>query len=112
MNARAVVPLQCQRCLQTLAEPLQVERRIRFVRTEEEATRLDEESEDDVLVQPSRLDLQELLEDELILALPLVPRHTVCPQPLAAEAEPAPQEIATAAHPFAALGRVAQALTA
>lgn len=102
LQAHAEVPLQCQRCLQTLVEPLEVQRRFRFVRTEEEAARLDEESEDDVLVLPQRLDLHELLEDELILALPIVPRHGVCPQPLPMpldeleDEEPAP-------NPFAAL---------
>ena len=102
LRANAAVPLQCQRCLQTLVEPLEVHRRFRFVRTDEEAARLDEESEDDVLVLPPRLDLHELLEDELILALPIVPRHVDCPQPLPLpvqeieDEEPAP-------NPFAAL---------
>jgi uncharacterized protein len=104
LTARAEVPLTCQRCLQALLEPLQVDRRFRFVRDEEEAARLDEESEDDVLALPPRLDLQALLEDELLLALPIVPRHASCPQPLPMpgdEAEGAPEE--ASAHPFAAL---------
>jgi uncharacterized protein len=33
-------------------------------------------------VPPRGLDLTALVEDELILALPLVPRHETCPQPL------------------------------
>ena len=103
LEVQAMVPLQCQRCLQTLAEPLQVQRQIRFVPTEEEAERLDEESEDDVLLLPHRLDLQELLEDELILALPLVPRHTVCPEPLVAATEAEAHDEEVPAHPFAAL---------
>lgn len=102
LRADATVTLRCQRCLQTLDEPLRVERRLRFVRGEDEAARLDELSDDDVLALPVRLDLRELVEDELILALPLVPRHASCAAPLplrdddeVAE-EPAP-------HPFAAL---------
>ena len=61
-----------------------------------------DDSEDDVLALTRALDLRELVEDELLLALPIVPRHEVCPEPLpqpaddAAPAEPAP-------HPFAAL---------
>ena len=35
-----------------------------------------------MLALTSTLDLQPLIEDELILALPLVPRHERCPQPL------------------------------
>ncbi len=102
LQANAQVPLQCQRCLQTLVEPLNVFRRFRFVRNEEEAARLDEESEDDVLVLQQRLDLHDLLEDELILALPIVPRHGVCPQPLAGPAQELEDEDA-APNPFAAL---------
>lgn len=83
LRARAEVVLQCQRCLQATREVLMVDRRFRFVDSDQEAQRLDEETEDDVLVQPPRLDLLDLLEDELILALPIVPRHPDrCPQPL------------------------------
>jgi uncharacterized protein len=101
LQAQSEVPLQCQRCLQPMAEKLVVDRHFRFARSEEEAAALDEESEDDVLALPARLDLLALLEDELILALPIVPRHDVCPQPLPLPAE-APEEQA-AANPFAAL---------
>jgi uncharacterized protein len=108
LRAQTSVVLQCQRCLQPSTEVLALERRLRFVRGEDEAARLDEESEDDVLALQVRTDLHELLEDELILALPLVPMHAVCPQPLVA----APGQTAAAAdeqaapappHPFAAL---------
>ena len=57
-------------------------RSIRFVHGADLAQQLDEESEEDVLALSAALDLRELIEDELILALPLVPRHDVCPQPL------------------------------
>jgi uncharacterized protein len=111
LHARAEVPLVCQRCLQPMIETLAVEREFRFVRSEEHAEREDEAAEEDVLALPPRLDLETLIEDELILALPLVPRHAVCPAPLpaaiarpaaAAGAEPAAAEAAPA-HPFAAL---------
>jgi uncharacterized protein len=102
LRAATTVTLQCQRCLQPMAEPLQVDRRLRFVRGEAEAARLDEASEDDVLELPPRLDLHELVEDELILALPLVPRHAACPAPLPVPAE-MPEDDAPAPHPFAAL---------
>ncbi|MDP2007033.1 MAG: DUF177 domain-containing protein [Rubrivivax sp.] len=103
LEGGAEVPLECQRCLQPMSERLQVQRRFRFVRSEDEAARLDEESEDDVLALAARLDLHALLEDELILALPIVPRHEVCPDPLPlAAAEPLEEE-APAPNPFAAL---------
>jgi uncharacterized protein len=100
LQGRADVELQCQRCLQAMSATLRVDRRFRFVRDEDEAVSLDEECEDDVLVLPSRLDLLALFEDELILNLPLVPRHQVCPAPLLAPGE-TPEEAAP--HPFAAL---------
>ena len=104
LSAATTVTLQCQRCLQPMAEPLHVDRRLRFVRGEAEAARLDEASEDDVLDLPPRLDLHELVEDELILALPLVPRHADCPAPLPLPAaEPEVDAPAPAPHPFAAL---------
>jgi uncharacterized protein len=108
LQARVRVGLRCQRCLGTLAETVVVHRVLRFVADEALAAQLDEEAEDeDVLAMPPSLDLVELLEDELILALPLVPRHSVCPQPLPMTAgdltdSPAQPEDA-APHPFAGL---------
>ncbi len=110
LRAETEVVLQCQRCLQPSTEALALDRRLRFVRGEDEAARLDEDSEDDVLALQPRTDLHELLEDELILALPLVPMHAHCPQPLVVEPEPLAAAAATSGpgqerpHPFAALG--------
>lgn len=103
LQARACVQLQCQRCLQPMLQTLALERRLRFVRDEDEAARLDEDSEDDVLALPPRLDLPALLEDELILALPLVPRHEHCPEPLPLPDQLPAADEETTPHPFAAL---------
>lgn len=97
LRCRAPVALTCQRCLAPMDLSLDVDRVFRFVRDEAEAERLDEDSEDDVLALPAggSLELLSLVEDELILALPLVPRHEHCPQPLVAgdgvAVEPAPR---------------------
>lgn len=107
--ARATVWLTCQRCLEPVSETLEIDRTLRFVTGEDEAARLDEDSEEDVLALTRALDLPSLVEDELILALPLVPRHAVCPQrlpwPAAGDADAAPdrKEPEGAAHPFAVL---------
>jgi uncharacterized protein len=82
LNARTALALQCQRCLTPLDVDVAVNRRFRFVVGEATAAELDAESEDDVLALTRALDLQELTEDELLLALPLVPMHAVCPEPL------------------------------
>ncbi|MBV8504018.1 MAG: DUF177 domain-containing protein [Paucibacter sp.] len=102
LQADAQVSLTCQRCLRPVREHLEVDRSILFVRGEDEAASLDADSEDDVLALPRHLDAKELIEDELLLALPLVPRHDSCPQPLSAPAEEeAPVE--DKPNPFAAL---------
>lgn len=93
LQAHASVWLCCQRCLQPLAEPLALQRRLRFVQGQAEAEALDAELEDDVLALTRTLDARELVEDELLLALPLVPRHAQCPQPLLAP-QPAPSDAA------------------
>jgi uncharacterized protein len=104
LRAEAGVRLVCQRCLQTLEEPLEVDRHFLFLPDEDEVARLDEELDDDVLVLPRFFDLLELVEDELILALPIVPRHTVCPEPLPVPDDPVELDAdAAAPHPFAAL---------
>ena len=105
LAAQSPVWLTCQRCLQPFEVPLAFERRLRFVHGEAEAEALDAESEDDVLALSRSLDLRELIEDELLLALPIVPRHDVCPQPLpmAAGADEVEEGLPERPHPFAAL---------
>ncbi len=78
--ADADVILQCQRCLQPLDEAVHVDRHFRFVADEDTAAALDDEIEDEVLALPKSLNLRDLVEDEMLLALPLVPRHEVCPE--------------------------------
>jgi uncharacterized protein len=100
LQVQAVAWLTCQRCLQPFSEPLNIERAIRFVPTEPEAESLDADSEDDVLAMSPAPDLRLLVEDELLLALPIVPRHRSCGMPAGSGQEPAD---AAAASPFAAL---------
>jgi uncharacterized protein len=104
--AQAHVALTCQRCLKAVEEHVDIDRWIRFVDTEAEAAALDADSDDDVLALPRHLDARELIEDEILLALPLVPRHEVCPEPLAHVDdidESAAEEEAERPNPFAAL---------
>lgn len=105
LSADTRVWLTCQRCLQPFEVPLGLARRIRFVRGEAQAEALDADSEEDVLALSRTLDLRELVEDELLLALPLVPRHGTCPQPLPMSAgdEPEAGETAARENPFAVL---------
>jgi uncharacterized protein len=101
LAARAGVARECQRCLQPVTVNLEVARDFLFVADEQTAGELDADSEDDVLVLSHRFDLRALVEDELLLALPLVPRHERCPAPLTAAQAPADEPAAP--NPFAAL---------
>ncbi len=104
LSAQTTVWLTCQRCLQPFEHRLDVHQRLRFARDEAEAEALDAETEDDVLALRRWFDLRELVEDELILALPLVPRHEVCAQPLPMPADAAIEDVEpTKANPFAQL---------
>ncbi len=108
LQAQVPAWLTCQRCLQPFRVPLEIDRRIRFVHGEARAEALDAEIEDDVLALSKSLDLRELVEDELLLAMPIVPRHKVCPQPLPVPlgSAPAPEDVPEREHPFAALQRL------
>lgn len=105
LQARADVVLACQRCLEALPVSLEVDRHFVFVPDEAMAEALDDESEDDVLALVPAPDLLQLLEDELLMALPLVPRHDVCPVAVRMSAADAGFEAAMQerAHPFAGL---------
>jgi uncharacterized protein len=88
LKARARLELECQRCLAPVPEALEVDRALRFVPGEDQAAVLDAQIDDDVLALSRSLDLRELVEDELLLVLPLVPRHDACPQPLPLAEDP------------------------
>jgi uncharacterized protein len=68
------VQLLCQRCLTTLSWPLRVDFRLVLVHSEAQAAALPADREP-LLVPAVGLSTVELVEDELLLALPLIPRH-------------------------------------
>ncbi len=101
--ADADVVLQCQRCLLPLDEAVHVDRHFRFVDDEATAAAIDDEMEEEVLALPKSLNLRELVEDEMLLALPLVPRHDVCPEKIPMQFGDVEIVEADTAHPFASL---------
>ena len=68
--------LTCQRCLQPLLYPLELESRLELSGSIEEI----EAADDDVdrVLATRAMDVAELVEDETILALPMIPRHEQC----------------------------------
>ena len=79
LTANTVVPLACQRCMAGVDVDLAVDQWYRFVATEDIAMAEDDQSEEDLLVMEPHFDLLALLEDELLMAIPLVPMHEECP---------------------------------
>jgi uncharacterized protein len=96
--------LVCQRCLGALDWPVSVQRSFRFVASDAVAEKEDDDCEEDLLVSSREFDLSELIEDELVLALPLIPLHEVCPDVVKMTAVDADFDAAQVKpHPFAGL---------
>ncbi len=101
----------CQRCLQPVKTEIQVNRDFEFVADEDIAAEMDELVEHDVLALNRAFNLVNLIEDEALLALPLVPMHEQCPAPLPYVAEAIqPAEVdddsVEPANPFAQLAKL------
>jgi uncharacterized protein len=107
LKAGALLSLTCQRCLGPVEVPVSVDRSFRFVNDEETAAAEDDRSEEDVLALSRNFDLVQLVEDELLMELPLAPRHETCPPVHLALADES-FEGSSARHenPFAVLGRL------
>lgn len=110
LRAEARVPLTCQRCLGSAQTPIEVDRWFRFVADESVAEAQDDDSEEDLLALEPRPSLVEVIEDELIMSLPLVPVHERCPQPLpdggVSQAEGEKGDGSERPHPFAGLAKL------
>jgi uncharacterized protein len=79
LQAQAQMPLTCQRCLDAVLTPLAVDRWFRFEKDEAAASAADEFSDEDVLSMAEELNLLHLVEDELLMAIPMIPMHDACP---------------------------------
>ena len=81
------VPVICQRCLGRLDYPLSIDSVLELIADEADLSQ--DELEDDTrdfLPVVRELDVVELVEDEILLALPVAPRHERCGLPGAADA--------------------------
>jgi uncharacterized protein len=89
LDVSACIPQICQRCLRLAQIALAFDRAYRFVATEKQAAEEDEMAEEDVLAVTRSLDLMTLIEDEMLMSMPLIPMHEVCPVTLPTEASDA-----------------------
>jgi uncharacterized protein len=79
LTAQAHLPQTCQRCLGEVTTLLDVERSYRFVADEATAEAEDDACDEDLLAISREFNLLALIEDELLMAMPQVPLHDVCP---------------------------------
>lgn len=104
VKLEGALPLICQRCLGALAFALSVRSRMMLVEPgaawpdDGQVGGLEDEACD--AIEASReLDLAPLLEEEILLALPIAPRHEHCEPPVATT-------VSKEASPFAQLARI------
>ncbi|MEZ5661195.1 MAG: DUF177 domain-containing protein [Burkholderiaceae bacterium] len=80
LSARAELPLPCRRCLDAVPTEITARRRYRLLPDEDAVALRDEQAEDhEVIWLDPALDINSLIEDEMLLALPMMPAHQVCP---------------------------------
>ena len=108
LSVHAALMLECQRCLEPMCHLVDNKALFEIVRNESALDADDEADEDDGperILGSRRFDLLALIEDELILGVPYIPRHEVCPgqsvEPVAAAPDAAERP-----SPFAVLGKL------
>lgn len=82
LEVDGLLSVSCQRCLEGIAHALKIRSLLELIGSEEELTQ--EEIEDDsrdFLPAQKELDVVALIEDEIILDLPVAPRHENCVLP-------------------------------
>jgi uncharacterized protein len=66
----------CQRCLGPLQVPVEIDAELQLAESLREISEADDEV--DRVLASRHMDVGQLVEDEVILALPMVPRHEEC----------------------------------
>lgn len=74
VSVRGAVRLQCQRCMRPFALPLALDSRVALLRAESDADAVSPELET-VLAPEGRVSAAALVGEEVLLALPIAPRH-------------------------------------
>ena len=79
VRASAVLELQCQRCLEPMQYPVEVNAELELCESPREVAEADDDT--DRMLATASMDVAQMVEDELILALPDSPRHESCEIP-------------------------------
>jgi len=69
------VMLTCQRCLDDMRYPVRIDRTLNLARNESELERLDALPDGEAILVAEVMDLVDLVEDEVLLSLPLAAMH-------------------------------------
>jgi uncharacterized protein len=109
LSVSGAATLECQRCLQPMTEPVHSEVRVALIAAEADASRVPEHLEP-VLAAGGRITVGELVEEEMLLVLPIVPLHPESSDCSVAEDAPAVQVVEaseqTTQKPFAQLDKL------
>ncbi len=76
LSVRGSVELRCQRCLDPIQVPIAIDVELQLAESEREISEADDEV--DRVLASRNMDVGWLVEDEVILALPMAPRHEDC----------------------------------
>lgn len=95
VTARGRLELRCQRCLGAVSYDLDIDNRLLVLRPGTEVSDEELDSDEfDVLEAGKETAVLDLLEDEIVLALPISPRHADCGMPAAADKDARPSAFA------------------
>lgn len=101
------IPVVCQRCLEIMEYPIHAELRCAFVTNDEQAKLLPGHLEPVLLdADATHTALYDLLEDELLLSLPIAARHEHCGEWQNKETQTQEQQSEVRKKPFAALAEL------
>ena len=103
LSLKGRATLECQRCLQPLEVPLDAQARIALLASEADAGKVPDDLEP-VLAANGRTSMGEIITEELLLTLPIVPLHA--DERCASSAQPAAAPASETHRPFAGLGEL------
>jgi len=75
LSVDGALELQCQRCLEHLHHPVELRSTLLLIVPGEQTDEMDDPEAPDAIEANAELDVVGLIEDELLLSLPLSPRH-------------------------------------
>ena len=75
VHVEVALALECARCRRTVVTPVTSTSQVRFVFSEDQAEHVEAEAEPVILGREGRVRLLDLLEDESLMAVPLMPVH-------------------------------------